>query len=335
MKATVVCPVRNEGPFILDWVVWYRMLGFSKIVILTNDCTDHSLDLLAALKAAGWVDFVDCVIPAKAPIYYSKMKVAHELRSVKRADWVLVCDIDEYLVIHRGDGRLADLVGRGAPQVLGMALNWRVFGTSGIESFEDKPVHRQFLGAIKRDDSLNRTVKTLFNHARWFGAISDHGPRRLNLKRAQKASGVTWGTGPLVWVNASGKVLPYWKPEGELRRTLLAADLDHSVAQMNHYMLRSAETFGMKRGTRSPSAGIDRYTQTYWDRANAVVEEDRSALRYQTAFAALRSLAMALPDVARLHHQCCADYIRLIAEKAGKRAQDDPRHAAFLARAAG
>jgi len=38
--------------------------------------------------------------------------------------------------------------------------------------------------------------------------------------------------------------------------------------------------------------------------------------------------------VARLHALCCADHVRAIAEKAGRRAEDDPRYTAFLAEAA-
>ena len=62
MRATVVCSMRNEGPFIVEWVAWYRMLGFTDVLIITNDCTDHSPQLLAALAAAGWVTHLDCPV---------------------------------------------------------------------------------------------------------------------------------------------------------------------------------------------------------------------------------------------------------------------------------
>jgi hypothetical protein len=44
---------------------------------------------------------------------------------------------------------------------------------------------------------------------------------------------------------------------------------------------------------------------------------------------------MALPGVARLHNQCCADHLAAIAEKAGRPPQDDPRYATFLAKVLG
>ena len=50
MRVTVVASMRNEGPFIVEWVTWYRMLGFSDVVVVTNNCTDRSPELLDALQ---------------------------------------------------------------------------------------------------------------------------------------------------------------------------------------------------------------------------------------------------------------------------------------------
>ncbi|MFN7053611.1 MAG: glycosyltransferase family 2 protein, partial [Gemmobacter sp.] len=62
MRATVVCSMRNEGAFLLEWVCWYRMLGFTDILVVTNDCSDHSPALLQALAAAGWLHHLDCAV---------------------------------------------------------------------------------------------------------------------------------------------------------------------------------------------------------------------------------------------------------------------------------
>ena len=41
----VFTTMRNEGPFILEWVAWQKMLGFDNVLILFNDCTDRSPQL--------------------------------------------------------------------------------------------------------------------------------------------------------------------------------------------------------------------------------------------------------------------------------------------------
>ena len=50
--------MRNEGPFIVEWLCWYRMLGFNHAVVVTNNCTDHSPQLLDALQNAGLVHHI-------------------------------------------------------------------------------------------------------------------------------------------------------------------------------------------------------------------------------------------------------------------------------------
>ena len=326
--------MRNEGAFLLEWVVWYRMLGFSSLVVVTNDCTDHSTALLGQLAAAGWVEHLDCNIPAgKSGITTAKLRAAGELKTLRRAENVLVCDVDEFLVIHRGDGKIDDLLAAPGRDYLGMAINWRVFGSGGLISYSDTPVHQQFRVAVKRTASLNRWVKSLCRHPRWFQRLREHGPTGLDLEKARRETGAEWGQGPLVWVNPTGHVIDRWTPEGRYMQFVSAEDVDHSVAQMNHYMLRTVETFSLKQGTPSPVAAHDRYTRTYWTTADRREEYDDSADRYADSFAAVHREAMALPGVARLHYLCCADHVAAIALKADRKPEGDPRHGQFLAKA--
>ena len=333
MSVVVVCSMRNEGAFLLEWVVWYRMLGFSSIVAVTNDCTDHSPQLLDLLEQAGWVEHLRCDIKAgRGGIVPAKLAAAGDLKTLRRARTVMVCDVDEFLVIHRGAGLIGDLLSAPGRDYLGMSINWRVFGSGGILDYADSPVHQQFRAATGRKRDLNRGVKSVHHHPRWFRRLGDHGPVGLDLAKARKETGSDWGQGGLVWVAPSGKPLTGWTPDGPYFRITGKAEIDHSVAQINHYMLRSAETFSLKSGTLSPSAGRDRYTATYWATADRRDDTDDSALRYGDRFAALHRAALELPGVARLHYQCCADHVAAIAGKAGRRPEDDPRHAAFLAK---
>jgi len=326
--------MRNEGPFIIEWVAWYRRLGFTDIVVVTNNCTDRSPELLDALQTAGWVHHIRHDVEPDQKVTAQKLAAARTHVAVRRAAWLLVCDVDEFLVIHRGDGRLADLLAPhvvdGVPQIMGMAINWRVFGNDARRTWMDSPVHRQFFGALSRKRSLSQFVKTLYRVPRWFGALGEHGPRRLILSRTRKS----WGDPGMTWVNSAGKPVPQWQPSGEYLRMLTSGQTSHAVAQINHYMIRSDETFSLKKGTLSPVAQTNRYGAQYYTRANHTDEIDDSALRHAGAFDAVFQTAMALPGVARLHHLCCADHLRLIAEKAGRRVEDDPRHAQQLALAA-
>ena len=328
MRFAVVCSVRNEGPFLVEWVAWYRVLGFTDIVVVTNDCTDHSPALLDALAGAG-VTHLRHDVPDATSICARKLEAAKALPQVSGADWVLVCDVDEFLVIHKGAGQITDLIPKDAG-FLGMTINWRVFGTSGRIAWEDGLTHRQFLRASESRDFPSTWVKTIHARSDWFRKLGEHGPKRLLPRHAAR-----WGEPGMAWVNADGVDLPEWTPGGDYLRRVPMARVSHASAQMNHYMIRSAESFALKKGSLSPVAGKDRYTDSFFDRYNRNEVLDDSAMRHAPAFDAEHRTLMGLPQVARLHHLCCADYVARLAAKAGCRVEDDPRHAHHLALAAG
>jgi len=331
LRITVVASMRNEGPFIVEWVTWYRMLGFTDIVVVTNDCTDHSPDLLDALAEAKWLHHLRCDVPPGKKITQAKLAAATKHKVVRRADWLLACDVDEFLVIHKGSGLIHELIGKTPKDApfLAMAFNWRIFGTGGVKAFEDRPVHQQFGLALPPGRAGFGQIKMLHRQPRWFRSLGEHGPRGWDLER--------YGRSPkdegMYLVNAEGRAVPGYTPELPYTRAMPKGFATHKVAQMNHYMLRSAETFSLKAGTKAPVSLTNRYTDTYFARADRAREPDSSAFRYAVPFSSLQAKAMTLPGVARLHALCCADHLRLIAEKHGRRAEDDPRWHAFLAQA--
>jgi hypothetical protein len=329
MRHTVVCSAKDEGPFLVEWVTWYRLIGFTDIVIVTNDCTDHSPQLLDALAAAGWVTHLVRDVPDGRQICAVKLQAAKALPQVGSADWVLVCDVDEFLVIHVGDGSIGALINSVPEPFLGMSINWRVFGTSGHVSWQDGLVHRQFTLCAPPASPVSGTVKSITSHPDWFRRLGEHGPKKAIPGRM----GGPWGSRGLRWITPDGRSIDDWKPGGEYLRRLPRALTSHKVAQMNHYMVRSTESFTLKKGTPSSVAAKDRYTDEYFERFNRNEIEDTTASRHAAAFDALHAEAMALPGVAALHHQCCADYVARLARKEGRDPAADPRHAFHLARA--
>ena len=326
MRYTVVCSVKDEGPFLVEWLCWQRLLGFTDIVVVTNDCTDRSPALLDALAAAGWVTHLRHDVPDGRQITARKLAAAKALPQVAGADWVMVADVDEFLVIHVGAGRVPDLLAAPGRPYLGMSVPWRVFGTGGRRLWEDGLVHRQCLRAGAEGGPLGGWVKSIHCRPDWFARLGEHSPKRLRPARMAQ-----WGSGGMVWVNPAGQAVPDWTPVEDSLRRLPEGMGGWQVAQVNHYMLRSVESFTLKRGTLSPVAGRDRYTDAYFDRADQNAVEDRAALRHAAAFDAIHAGAMALPGVRRLHHLCCADYVRRLAAKAGRVAEEDPRLAHHLA----
>ena len=53
MKITAVTTKKNEGAFLLEWIADHKIIGFTDIVILSNDCEDGSDEMLDHLSKSG------------------------------------------------------------------------------------------------------------------------------------------------------------------------------------------------------------------------------------------------------------------------------------------
>jgi hypothetical protein len=304
------------------------MLGFTGMLVLTNDCTDHSPELLDALAAAGWLDHLRVAIPpGEAPARH-KLDAAHAHPLVRGAEWTLVCDDDEFLVIHRGDGRIGSLLPARGADFLGMSVNWRVFGSSGEIHWRDELTTRRFLYAARREHATSRWFKSAFRRPELFTCLGVHAPRHLVPSVAGRA-----GAPEMAWVTAEGRPFPLWGPDGHSTRWMEGDLQSFAAAQINHYMVRSAESFEMKRGTASAAALRDRYTDAYFRRHDRNECFDDSVLDYAAAFDRVFAEAMALPGVRRLHDLCCADYVAALNRKLGRDPAADPRLRLHLDRA--
>ncbi|MGA1613547.1 MAG: glycosyltransferase family 2 protein [Lutimaribacter sp.] len=112
MRITAVTCVKNEGPFLLEWIAYNRLIGVNAHLFYSNDCTDGTDLLLDALAARGLVHHLPN--PAEGRNYQMEaLKHAQSHPSVRGADWVWVADVDEFLNIHVGDHTIDALIDDG------------------------------------------------------------------------------------------------------------------------------------------------------------------------------------------------------------------------------
>ena len=55
MRITAVTCVKNEGPFLLEWIAFNRLIGVTDFLFYSNDCSDATDRLLDALQVRGIV----------------------------------------------------------------------------------------------------------------------------------------------------------------------------------------------------------------------------------------------------------------------------------------
>lgn len=62
---------------------------------------------------------------------------------IKNADWVIHIDVDEFINIRCGNGRLEDFFER-VPDATNVAMTWRLFGHNGVTELNRDLVIEQF-----------------------------------------------------------------------------------------------------------------------------------------------------------------------------------------------
>ncbi|MDP5083961.1 MAG: glycosyltransferase family 2 protein [Yoonia sp.] len=278
--------MRNEAPFILEWIAYHQHIGVTDFLIFSNDCEDGTDLLLDRLDAMGCVSHVRNHSRGKKTVQWRALNKARQHPLTKQADWIYVTDVDEFLCIHIGDGTIKDLL-QHCPEADGFAIPWRMFGNNDIAVFEDKPVLQQFTKAAP--DALLwpwRAVqfKSLFRNDGGYERLGVHRPRRQ--KDSTKDHWVDGNGQTLAAV--PGTVVPNLNPR-------------YGLAQINHYALGSIESFLVKVARGRPnhtSAPID---LAYWSDRNFNDVEDRRILRHQDAVAAGVKTLRRDPEIAQLH----------------------------------
>jgi Glycosyl transferase family 2 len=297
MRITAVTCVKNEGPFLLEWIAFHRVIGVTDFLFYSNDCSDASDYLLDQLVTHGIVTHLPN--PATNRNYQMQaLKHARRHALVREADWVWVADVDEFLNIHVGDHRIPALIAAcGDPQAI--SLTFQFFASNGIEAFVDQPVIRQFLHSHNPDIWCADTaieVKTLVRGdfpLDYFGA---HRP--FHTEDVPKDQRPTWTDG-------SGRPVPgaFRRCANKRRIRAFPAHGARRFATLNHYALRSLDSYLVKNDRGDVNRAHRAFDDSYWRERNDAAHFDDSILRYSDALQLEIDRLKALDGVAAMHER--------------------------------
>ena len=293
--AAVAACMRNEGLFLLEWVAYHQVVGFDRVIVVTNDCTDGSDALAARLSARGEVVHLPNAVPHGVAPQASGMAMVFEyLGQEKDPGWLLHIDADEFLCVNAGEGRVADLLAvAGEADVI--ALPWRFFGDAGLTDWPGGAVLTQFTRAEAAPDPDQVKGKAMFR-VKHFGAASDHTPLAPKV------------VDPVV-VNADGRPLKNaalynrrmnrFRPLGRVAKAKSAC--------INHYAAKSPDLFLMRndRGDGQGNTSNKYHLGSRWHRiVNRNDVEARQILRLWPEVEARLARLRADPETAQLEIAC-------------------------------
>jgi hypothetical protein len=297
-RHVLISSMKNEGPFVLEWVAHHLVLGFDQIIVASNDCEDGTDRLLAGLAEAGFIAHVPNVVkPGDIPQHagYAKIRKSHDIDS---ADWLMMLDADEFLNVHIGGHRVADLTERADLDVDVIALNGMFFSAEPEVNWRPGRVCQMFQHRIALRHKANAALKTLTRAPGRFKEIHNHS--LVSLKQNQRLT-VLWGDGTRSQTNPE---LPLWK---QLRNSPTGA-ISHRLAQYNHYGLKTWDSYLLRRARGRGAVaethdGNARHTDDYFAERNLAEAEEASIQRYASEVEAVMARMLAVDKVRRRHRK--------------------------------
>jgi len=270
----LVSAMRNEGPFVLEWVAYHQLIGIDRIVIISNGSTDGSEKLLLALAEAGEITYLRTA-PGRGVRPQQAAREAFEAQvGYQSGAWHLWLDADEFLNVHVGDRTVQALIDQlnGASAIM---LNWRLFGSGGNGSFSGRHISAEFTGASKLGFVANLETKPLFLVGEKFHgfAINCVGLPRLMQGAQVSVDDCRVGNG-MSLDTKSPRTTPWLESKPYKGRNNLATrrEFGWDLAQINHYSVRTPDHFRLKaaRGNGMTPTGSNRprlrHTPSYFSR---------------------------------------------------------------------
>lgn len=284
--------MKDEAPFLLEWYAHHLAVGFTKILVYTNDCSDGTDDMLIRLEELGLGYHRRNDIPEGVKPQPSAMKYAQVEPKVAEADWILMFDADEFLCINYGDGTLDPMLD-AAGDANGIIITWRIFGSGNVVDWSRDPVSEQYLYAAPPTWNKGWGVKTLFKFDPDKWKIGIHRP---SIKNKHLETGFP---DTVKWLNGSGLPMEdYFKFRGwrSIRRTV-----GYQWAQMNHYAVKSIDSYAIRKLRGNVNNKKDKYNADYWSLQDRNEVYDDKILRYTERRKQIMDELLTDPVLARLH----------------------------------
>ena len=211
-KLSFVAIVKNEAPYIIEWIEFHKLVGVNKFYIYDNESTDNLEKLLKTYIESGIVVYQ--YLPGKnmQNIIYTEaiQKYKNETK------YMGFIDVDEFVMPceeNTLDYIVEDILNKDE-SAGGIAINWRIYGSSGYVKKPDGFVIENYKYRAKKSFIANKHIKTICNPRKVIKFSNPHFP--------------TYHNGYYSIDEAGNKIKGPFNPCGKCKRV-----------QINHYFTKS------------------------------------------------------------------------------------------------
>lgn len=127
MPLLAICAIiKDEGPYLREWIEYHKIHGVDKIYIYDNESTDNTMQILAPYIDAGLVEYK--YFPGKCMQLPAYQDCINRHRNDVR--WIMFIDLDEFVVPHKNQV-LRILLEKQPKNVGQISMAWLCFGSDG------------------------------------------------------------------------------------------------------------------------------------------------------------------------------------------------------------
>jgi hypothetical protein len=213
---SILSLLRNERPYLPEWIEYHLLVGDDFFWLIDNDSTDHPEVVLDRYIALGVVNLRRCSGNGIQIPFYNFM-----LPIIKpHTTWIAIIDIDEFLV--PVETRSVQQILRELEWAAAVRVNWVIFGTNGQLKQTEGLVIERFRNHTNWEMLYNRFPKEIAHSERIL---------RCRVHYHHYASSIV--------VNPTGK---------EYSGNWRALPPCHEKLRIHHYLTKSKEEFVRKKG---------------------------------------------------------------------------------------
>ena len=158
IKLCLVAIFKNESHILKEWIEHYLNQGVDKIFLVDNGSTDNYYSILEPYIYSNKVDLVkDNKKHAQTELYNK-----HFLHKCRAYDWVIVCDLDEFIYGRKYCSSIKDFLSKVHDSFSQVYIPWKMFGSNGYDTMEkEQPssVISSFTKRINNNDSRHNKFR--------------------------------------------------------------------------------------------------------------------------------------------------------------------------------
>jgi hypothetical protein len=151
MTLCLVAIFKNESHILKEWVEHYLKQGVDTFFLIDNGSTDEYYSILEPYITSGKVELVKDNKKHAQEELYNK----HFLNKCKKYDWVIVCDLDEFIYGRKYCNSIKDFLNKVHNNFSQVFIPWKMFGANGFDTIDKKQPSSVITAFTKRIDYNN------------------------------------------------------------------------------------------------------------------------------------------------------------------------------------